>query len=452
MERVRIGFAEKLGFGLFSISSNIVSSFVSTFILFFYTNVLGLMPAMGGLIISLGVVWDAINDPLIASYADNHFFKSGERVRPYALYIPIPLAITAVLMFTSFGLDVTASTIIAIIAYFIFVTLTTVLRLPSYAMPQLATGNTEQRLTLNTFVSGGATIGAVLASVLCWPLVRVFAGVDGDGNMINSEKGFIFGAAVVGLIVIFGSFFQYFTTRERVRPKHTGEKVSIIASFKLLLKNSDFCWNSAFSTLYFINNTLVTANLVYYCTYVLKQPGMVSLIMGLFAVGSVLILPLVSVIHKKCGRKISMMIGGGLVLLSKIPFMLMPDSLIGMLPCVFLMGLSVAMNIVMFSTTRADISDLVEYENGKRIDSMVINLMGFLNKCGESLTALAIGLVLQFAGYSSALASQPTSAINAITGLMGWVGAVIAVLMIVCASRIKVDERVAAMRSGESNA
>ncbi len=446
MEKQHIRFPEKLGFGLFSVSCNIVIQFVSTFILFFYTDVFGLSPALGGAIISFGVIWDGINDPLIASYADNHRFKNGERVRPYALYAPIPLAIITVLMFSAFELTQTGKAIYAVAMYVIFFSLTTILRLPSYAMPQLATGNTQERLSLNTFVSGGASLGGVLASVMCWPLVRAFAGVDAAGEMINPKFGFVMGAAIVGLIVLFGSWFSYFTTKERIRPKiDTENKLSIIASFRMLLKNKNFCWNTAFSTLYFVNNTLLTTTLVYYCKYVLMDSGKTTLVMAVFAVGSLAALPLVKIMDRKLGRRKNMMLGAGLTLLSKLPFLLAPRSLYGMMACALIMGCSVAVNIVVFSTTRAEVSDMVEFENGRRIDSMVINLMGFINKCGTSLTTLLIGLVLQLAGYNGELAVQPESALSAIIALIGWVAVGMSVVMIYCASRITIEDDVKKM-------
>lgn len=451
MEKQNIRFPEKLGFGLFSISCNIVLQFVSTFILFYYTDVFGLSAALGGAIISLGVIWDGINDPLIAAYADNHRFKNGERVHPYALYTPIPLAIVTVLMFTAFPLSQTGKAVYAIAMYVIFFSLTTILRLPSYAMPQLATGNMEERLSLNTWVSGGASLGGVLASVMCWPLVRLFAGVDANKELINPKFGFICGAAVVGVIVIFGSWFSYFTTKERIRPAISDEKpLTILQSFKMLLKNHNFRWNTAFSTLYFINNALMTTTLVYYCKYVLMDSGKTTLIMGLFAIGSLAALPFVKKLDRKLGRRKNMMLGAGLILISKIPFVIAPRSLTAMLISALIMGCSVAINIVVFSTTRANVADLVEFENNRRIDSMVINLMGFVNKCGTSLTTLLIGVVLELAHYDGTRTTQPASAQNAMIALIGWVAVVFSAVMIYAASRITVDEEVEKMNAAKA--
>jgi GPH family glycoside/pentoside/hexuronide:cation symporter len=316
-------------------------------------------------------------------------------------------------------------------------------------MAILATPDTRQRISINTFTSGGATLGSVLAAVMCWPIVRHFAGVDAGGNLINPQRGFLFGTSSIGLIIIFGSLFSYFTSKERVRPIHdTAGRMTIPASFKILLKNYNFRWNAAFSTLYFVGNTLLTTILVYYCQYVLMDSGKATLIMAVFALGSIAALPFIKPVERKVGRRKAMMIGAGLTLLAKIPFIIAPSSLFTILIYGFIMGTSVALNIVTFSTTRADVADLVEYENGRRIDAMVNNLTGFINKCGTSLTILLIGFALELGGYQGELTTQPQSAVDTIIILQGWVALAISLVMLFCASRMTIEERVLEMKAG----
>lgn len=67
-----------------------VRQFKGTYFLFFLTNALKLQPVMAGLIITLGMIWDGVNDPLLGYYAINHRFKNGEMSRPFALwYAPL---------------------------------------------------------------------------------------------------------------------------------------------------------------------------------------------------------------------------------------------------------------------------------------------------------------------------------------------------------------------------
>ena len=101
----RTRFPEKLGFCTFSTASNVVYQFKSIYYLFFLTNVLKIDVLVAGTILTIGTIWDAVNDPMIGFWAVNHKFKNGERVRPLAIWFAVPWAITVVLLFTNFGLQ-----------------------------------------------------------------------------------------------------------------------------------------------------------------------------------------------------------------------------------------------------------------------------------------------------------------------------------------------------------
>ena len=70
-------FGEKFGFLTFSTASNVVYQFKSIYYLFFLTNVLKIDVLVAGMILTIGTVWDAVNDPLIGFWSVNHKFKNG---------------------------------------------------------------------------------------------------------------------------------------------------------------------------------------------------------------------------------------------------------------------------------------------------------------------------------------------------------------------------------------
>ena len=113
-------FGEKFGFLTFSTASNVVYQFKSIYYLFFLTNVLKIDVLVAGTILTIGTIWDAVNDPLIGFWSVNHKFKNGERCRPFALWFAVPWAISVVLLFCDFKTSQTAAVILALLIYFIF--------------------------------------------------------------------------------------------------------------------------------------------------------------------------------------------------------------------------------------------------------------------------------------------------------------------------------------------
>ena len=155
----RTRFPEKLGFCTFSTASNVVYQFKSIYYLFFLTNVLKIDILTAGTILTLGTIWDAVNDPLIGFWAVNHKFKNGEHVRPLAIWFAVPWAITVVLLFTDFGLPNKAAIAVALIVYLFFELFNTFVGIPYNSMGSLATNLDADRRSINVFRNLGGALG-----------------------------------------------------------------------------------------------------------------------------------------------------------------------------------------------------------------------------------------------------------------------------------------------------
>lgn len=416
--KTTLSLKERLGFSAISIADNLRSSYLSTFMLFFCTNVLGCRPGIIATLMSIVTVWDAVNDPMIASYADNHPNRNGDRSRQY-LFASIPLGIVLVLLFSHLFRNPTASTIFVFVLYLLFSVFGTFHRLPFYAMMILVSPEEEDRLSVSKFHFFGTAIGVALGSVLMWPLVRLVGGVDAAGNVLNPDKGFFTGAVIVAAIVIALSLYHYFTTKERVRPQKV-EKTSMIEAIKILFKRAAFRRNVILD---FLRSTIITATTgygLYYATYVLGKPGMLTLLSAIYLFSSMLFLPFVSRIIRKLGIRKSLILSAIILIAAEAVFVIMPKTLIGGVAVVFACGISTSLINVALSLNRAHIADEVEDSEGRRVDSMVSNVNGFAIKCGASLIGLLFGWILEFTHYDGSLSVQPESAIKGIIFIMGW--------------------------------
>lgn len=130
-------FPEKFGFLTFSTASNVVYQFKSIYYLFFLTNILKIDVLVAGAILTIGTIWDAVNDPLIGFWSVNHKFKNGERCRPFALWFALPWAVSVVLLFCDFKTPQTITVILALVIYFLFETANTFVAIPYNSMGAL---------------------------------------------------------------------------------------------------------------------------------------------------------------------------------------------------------------------------------------------------------------------------------------------------------------------------
>lgn len=448
-----IGFAEKLGFCTFSTASNVVFNFKDLFYLFFLTNVMGIKIAHAGIITAIGIVWDAVNDPLVGFWAVNHRFKNGEMCRPLALWCAVPWAITTVLMFTCFDVAYGLKLGIAVAVYFLFELFNTFAAIPYNSMGSLATNRDSDRRAINVARNLGGCIGSAIGALALYPLLGLFGGLDEAGNVLQDNAGrraFFFAAMVMGAVCIIGSLAHYFTTRERIHEQNEAEsKIRFLDAVKMLLHCRSWVMNALYVICYGMLNLLIMSTINYYATYVLGSAAAATPILAVFLVMSVIATLLAIPIDKKIGRKHTMILSAAVYLAGKIWFILDPYSMGAIYVNSVTVAFSMALAFVCFNTNRNNIADLVEYQSGRRIDSLVSTCDNLAAKLSKAGTNLLMTGALAAAGFNADLPAQPQTAVNTICALLGWVPMLVAAVMLVVVCFHPIEKEMTAMERGK---
>ena len=447
MERIKL--KEKVGFGSFSAASNIVYQFKSLYYLFFLTEVLRIPMGTAGTILALGIVWDALNDPLVGFFAVNHRFKNGERVRPFALYSALPWALTVILIFTNFRASQTVTIIISALGYFLFELLYTATDIPYNCMAGLATNVDADRRSINVHRNIGSCVGTAIGAVACFPLLNLFGGLDDNGNLDpkTGSRGFLLTACVMAAVCIVGCLIHYFTTKERVVPQNEKEEhVGLFHVFKILYSYKPFVLNTLYILFYGIINLSLLTCLTYYCTYVMGSADNVTLLEGLYLAASLVTTLFVSKIDAALGRKKTMVLGGLFFVLGKLWFIIQPFSTPALYVNCVTTGVAVAITFVMFNTNRNNLTDLVEWREGRRMDSMIGTADNLSTKLGEAMATQILTHTLAAAGYNADLAVQPEGAVRAINAMLGIIPAFFGAAIIVVVLFLNIDSEMEKMK------
>jgi GPH family glycoside/pentoside/hexuronide:cation symporter len=443
-----IGLLEKLGFGAYSMSLDCTNNFISTFLLFFYTDVLGISPALAGTVTLISTIWDGVNDPIFGYIASNRRFKNREISRPYIKWFAIPTAVMFVMIFTAVSLPKTLLFGFAVLIYLIYDTFNTFNRIPAGSMTTLATADTDERISISVFSAGGSGVGVVIATLGCWPLINALSGVTADGRLIDPKKGFFWGGVVVAVVILVGSFWHYFTTKERVLPEEgNDQKVGLLEALGMLFGCREWVENTLYYLFYNFAIVFVTTSIVYYATHVLKDAGAVTIILAAYIFATLIALPFVGPIHRKLGRKKTMILSAMLLVVSKIYFIFFPTSMIAAIVNGVLIGFGAAFAINTYNLNRAESADIIYWKRDKRIENMISAISNTVSKLGVALCTFVIGLVLDGTGYNAELAAQPAGAIKAIEAFMGIVPMILAACMLVIAFTTRIEKTVAEMKA-----
>ena len=426
-------FPEKFGFLTFSTASNVVYQFKSIYYLFFLTNILKIDVLVAGAILTIGTIWDAVNDPLIGFWSVNHKFKNGERCRPFALWFALPWAVSVVLLFCDFKTPQTITVILALVIYFLFETANTFVAIPYNSMGGLATNRDSDRRSINVYRNLGGCLGSGIGAVACLPLLKLFGALDDGGNLIDgsSARGFLYTAMVMGAVCLVGSLIHYFTTRERVQQISGNEDhVSVRAAAGMLFRCRSWVLNMLYIICYGVNNVLIMSSITYYATYVMGSTGAATLIQAVYLVVSIITTVLVGPLDKALGRKRTMLFGAIVLVLGKVWFILNPFSVGAVYVNAATVGIGLAIAFVMFNTNRNNIANLIEWQSGRRIDSLVSTGDNLAAKLAQAAATQLLTFALHLAGFNEALAAQPAATVSTINALLGWVPGIVTLVML----------------------
>jgi len=201
------------GSGDWGISS--VGMMRSIFYAIYLTDVVGLEPRLASFGALVGVVWDAVNDPVIGILSDRLRTRRGRR-RPFLLWFAIPFGLSFVILWTAPNWD----SQIALITYVTFSfmladTLQTLVSVPFLSLTPELTPDYDERTTLTSFRSFFQLLGAlsvVIAAPAIVDIVLASGGTQQHGFML---VGAIFGSIGALPLLLLGIFVRETSTPEQ---------------------------------------------------------------------------------------------------------------------------------------------------------------------------------------------------------------------------------------------
>jgi len=389
---------KKFVYGLGSISSSIAYMAFSTYLLFFYVDVMGLPSTLAGSAMIVFTIWNMLNDPLAGYLSDRTRTKWGRR-KPYILFGSIPLAIT--FMFLWSPPNTFLATTSKLFAYFLTIiclydTFFSVVELNYTAVYPEMYPELKDRTEVTAYMQGIYMVGSIIGVALP-PLIY--------GRLGWGYMGLILGAA----IFIFKMISLIGIKEEKVYTYDI--QPSLWKSLSLTLKNRSFLTAVITNLLAIYAVGMITAIAPFYTKYVLQfGEDQTSLFLAIMTLTSIPFLVAWSkFLVPKWGPKKSFiisLISLGLLVLSASILNDNAAIIIAILIGIGLSGVALVPYIVI-----ADVIDEDEVKNGSRREGMYFGINGFVIRFAGIIQGGTIGFLLPVFGYIQGQTQQPESAI-----------------------------------------
>lgn len=235
-EKMYLKWYNKIGYGSGDVAGNVVYAFLTSFVMIYLTDTIGLMPGIVGTLIAASKLFDGVTDIFFGSMIDKTHSRLG-KARPWMLYGYIGCAITLVAVFavpTSFG-D-TAKYAWFFIAYTLLNgVFYTANNIAYSALTSLVTKNAKERVQMGSY----RFIFAFATSLVIQSVTVGFVDKCGGGAAAWRTVAIIY--AIIGFVVNTISCLSVKELPEEelndgaVTDKE--EKYGLVQAFKLLVKN-----------------------------------------------------------------------------------------------------------------------------------------------------------------------------------------------------------------------
>jgi len=201
------------GSGDWGISS--VGMMRSIFYAIYLTDVVGLEPRRASFGALVGIVWDAVNDPIIGILSDRLRTRWGRR-RPFLLWFAIPFGLSFIMLWSAPDWDSqTALLIYVTLTFMLADTLQTLISVPFLSLTPELTPDYDERTALTSYRSFFQLAGAltvVIAAPVLVDLVLQSGGTQQQGFML---VGAIFGGVGAIPLLLLGFFVRETSTPEQ---------------------------------------------------------------------------------------------------------------------------------------------------------------------------------------------------------------------------------------------
>lgn len=450
----KVPVLEKMAFSVGGQGANFYVMLISSFLLVYYTNVVGVSAGLVATLMGVSKALDGLSDLLAGYILDRTQTKYG-KCRPWILRMILPTAACMILMFCVPGsFSTTAKAVYIFVTYNLVNTVClTMLSVAHAALNGSMSLNQEDRGLNGGFMMFFGIVGGL---ILNSTVLQITTAV-GEGSPYT-QKGWTAMIVIYSVIFIVLALFNFLGTTERVtlaqwnleekqneeqkeQENHvTKSKVKVLEALKILVHDKYWVIFVISMICVLIMQTSGGMSTLYFTQYVLGDVLIYTPMANFSAIGSLVGAVSTLILMTKFKKRnicmcslIFCSIGGVIPLFSlnlKILFI-----------AGAIKGLGGGILACVLPGMLQDSISYAQWQSGKDVLGMGNAAYSFCNKLGGSLGTIALGWVLEFGGFNGTLAVQSEGALTAIKTMYIWIPLICTLLTIVCMAFYDLDNK-----------
>lgn len=392
---------ELVSYGLGGVASTMPSQFRTAYVMNFMSDVAGLHVGAVGILNTLLIIWDAINDPIIGGIADRTNTKRWGKYRPHMIMGILLWAVIMVMLFTVPDLPETGMWIYYIVALLLYSVFYTQFTVPWQALNSAMTRDPQERNLMLTCRQYGGFIAGAVVGVITIPIVQKSA---------DPRTGWLISVGIVCVTMIITGLCAANGAKrvDYYNSLPTPEKIHFKSQIGLVIHNRAVICAALLLGAVTLVNTMSSALSLYYLRCVVENMGLKA-VFSLVSLGiSLVVIPMMPAMLRKFGKIKTVFIGMFVILLQSIWLLVRREfatdlEVIGM---GFVGSLGFVFANVAVLAMIPDCTDYTEWKFGTAQAGFINATITFMKKFCSSFSTMIVGVALASVGYSASETSQ----------------------------------------------
>lgn len=438
-EKKYLKWYNKIGYGIGDIAANCSYGLVTSFVLIYLTNTVGLNPGIVGTLIMVSKLLDGVSDIIFGMIIDRTKTKMG-KARPWMFGAQFGVSIAMIMLFAIPDMGTNMQYVYFFITYTLMnVVFYTASNIAYASLTSLTTKNPNERVQLGSVRFIFSLLTNLVVATTTVGLVEKFGG---------GAQGWKIVALIFSIAALIINTISVFSIKELPEDELLGknaepqDKVSLVDGVKVIIKNKFYLMILAIYVLYYGMMGVTQTVGIYYMTYIFENPSLLGTFTLATLLPMIIVLAFTPALVKKNGMYKVINIGYDGAILFRglfVVFAFVANKGL-MLITLLLNGFCTGPLVGSLNALISESSDYTYRTQGKRLDGMMFSCSSFGIKVGGGIGTVAAGWLLAAGEFDGQAAVQTASAINMIKISYAVVPFIVVILMKIIVKMLKVEK------------